>query len=85
MNTHKGKGECVGQKVSTVCQSYPIHSSVLPFIIPLHHPLCPLCHSLRPLCALAFVWLRPESGGPRQKNAACHGERAKVLALQRGR
>lgn len=71
--------------MSTVCRSYPFHSSIPPFISPLHRPLCPLCHSLRTLCALAFVWLWPESGRPRQKNAACHGERAKVLALWRGR
>ena len=51
---------------------------------PLHRPLCPLCHSRCPLCAPAFVWVRPESGGPRQKNAACHGERAKVSGLRRG-
>lgn len=87
IHTHtqrQGEGESVGQKVSTVCRSYPFHSSIPPFITPLHRPLCPLCHSLCPLCALAFVWIRPESGGPRQKNAACHGERAKVLALRRG-
>lgn len=50
---------------------------------PLCRPLCLLCHSLCPLSALAFVWLWPESGELRQKNAACHGERAKVLALGR--
>lgn len=68
--------------MSTVCRSYPFHSSIPPFITPFHLPLCPLCHSLCPLCALAFVWVRPESGGPRQKNSACHGERAKVFALR---
>lgn len=38
---------------------------------------------LRPLSALVFVWLRPESGACRQKKSVCHGDRAKVLALHR--
>lgn len=72
--------ESVGQKVSMVCRSYPFHSSIPPFINPLTIPSVRSV-MLRPLCALAFVWVRPESGGHGQKNAACHGERAKVLTL----
>lgn len=50
----------------------------LPFIYPSLYQPPP------PSFSLSFVWVWPESGGPRQKNAACHGERAKVLVLQRG-
>lgn len=68
-DTHKDR-ERVGQKMSMVCRSYPFHLYIPLFI----HP-----HSSLGL-SLAFVWVWPESGGLRQKNAACHGERAKVLA-----
>lgn len=74
----KGGGGRVGQKVSAARR---------PFIRPA--PLSPPTHVPSvvprvPSVLAPFVWLRPESGGPRQKNAACHGGRAKVSA-RRGR
>lgn len=76
----KGRGERVGQKVSATRRSYP------PFIRPSLYgpPTVPSVIPRVPSVLAPFVWLRPESGGPRQKNAACHGQRAKVSA-RRGR